>query len=595
MMGEEELPTELTDGSARKEESLTTTTVATHIIDTLAATGVERIYGVVGDSLNSLSEAVRRHPGMQWIGVRHEETGAFAAGAEAQLTGRLGVCAGSSGPGCLHLINGLYDAQRSRAPVLAIAAHIPSSEIGTSYFQEFHPERLFVDCSHYCELISSARQMPRTLQVAMQNSLSKKGVSVIVLPGDVARESMEQTHLVGDIADTCTSIRPCAGDLQRLVDLLDAGSKVTILAGAGCAGAHDELLQLAETLEAPIVHALRGKEFVEYDNPFDVGMTGLIGFASGHRALMACDVLLMLGTDFPYTDWYPRDKVIAQVDIRAHHLGRRCALTLGIQGDVRETVSALLPELKARSDRRHLNDSLAHYAKTRQRLDKHVKGIEGHRPIHPEYLTAAISGLAPDDAVFTADVGMCTVWAARYLSMTKGRRLLGSFTHGSMANALPQAIGAQLCYPDRPVISLCGDGGFTMMMGDFITLLQYGLPIKTVVYNNGSLGMVKLEQNVAGLEDFGTGLENPDFAKVSQAMGATGIRVEDPSEVRPAIERALEVDGPVLVDVLTNPSELSLPPKATFAQAKGYRLYLLKEILGGGAGDVYESLESNLR
>ena len=572
-----------------------TTSVATHIVDTLAAQGVERVYGVVGDSLNSVSEAIRRHPDVEWIGVRHEETGAFAAGAEAQLTGKLAVCAGSSGPGCLHLINGLYDAQRSLAPVLAIAAHIPSSEIGTGYFQEFHPERLFVDCSHYCELISSARQMPRTLQIAMQNSLSKRGVSVIVLPGDVARESMDQTHLVGHIADTCTSIRPCGGDLQRLADLLNAGSKLTILAGAGCAGAHDELLQLAEALEAPVVHALRGKEFVEYDNPYDVGMTGLIGFASGHRALMACDVLLMLGTDFPYSDWYPRDKVIVQVDIRADHLGRRCALTLGVQGDVRETVSALLPELKARSDRRHLDDSLADYAKTRRRLDKHVKGIEGHRPIHPEYLTAAISELAPDDAVFTADVGMCTVWAARYLKMKKGRRLLGSFTHGSMANALPQAIGAQLCYPDRMVISLSGDGGFTMMMGDFITLLQYDLPIKTVVYNNGSLGMVKLEQNVAGLRDFGTRLENPDFAKVAEAIGATGIRVEDPTEVHPAIERALATKGPVLVDVVTNPSELSLPPKATFSQAQGYSLYLLKEVLGGATGDVVETLDSNLR
>ena len=572
-----------------------TTTVATHIVDALAASGVRRVYGVVGDSLNSVTEAVRRHPDMRWIGVRHEETGAFAAGAEAQLTGELAVCAGSSGPGCLHLINGLYDAQRSMAPVLAIAAHIPSSEIGTSYFQEFHPDRLFVDCSHYCELISSARQMPRTLQVAMQSCLSKKGVSVIVLPGDVALEEMDQTHLVHEIAESCTSIRPCAGDLQRLVDLLDAGSKVTILAGAGCAGAHDELLELAEALKAPVVHALRGKEFVEYDNPYDVGMTGLIGFASGHRALMACDVLLMLGTDFPYADWYPRDKVIAQIDIRAHHLGRRCALTLGVQGDVRETVSALLPELKIKFDRQHLDDSLAHYAKTRKRLDKHVKGIEGHRPIHPEYLTATINELAPDDTVFTADVGMCTVWAARYLMMTEGRRLLGSFTHGSMANALSQAIGAQLCLPDRPVISLCGDGGFTMLMGDFITLLQEGLPIKTVIYNNGSLGMVKLEQNVAGLKDFGTRLENPNFAKVARAIGAEGIRVEDPTEVRPAIESALATEGPVLVDVVTNPSELSLPPKATFSQAQGYSLYLLREILGGASGDAVETLGSNLR
>ncbi len=570
-------------------------TVATHIIDALAAAGVKRIYGVVGDSLNSVTEAVRRHPDVDWIRVRHEETGAFAAGAEAQLTGRLAVCAGSSGPGCIHLINGLYDAHRSLAPVLAIAAHIPSGEIGTGYFQEWHPERIFVDCSHYCELISSSRQMPRVLQVAMQNSISKGGVSVIVLPGDVAQDRMQDEHLAHSVAETCTAVRPCDGELQRLADLLNGGKNVTILAGAGCAGAHAQLMQLAEALKSPIVHALRGKEFVEYDNPYDVGMTGLIGFASGHRALMSCDVLLMLGTDFPYSDWYPRDNTIIQVDLRAHHLGRRCGLTLGVQGDIRETILALLPELETKSDRRHLDDALRHYARARKKLDKHVKGIEGRRPIHPEYLTAMLSDLASQDAIFTADVGMCTVWAARYLGMTRDRRLLGSFTHGSMANALPQAIGAQLCYPDRQVITLSGDGGFSMLMGDFLTLTQHDLPIKVVVYDNASLGMVKLEQNVAGLPDFGTELKNPDFARVAEAMGATGIRVEDPSEVRPAIERALATDGPVLVDVLTNPSELSMPPKASFAQAQGYSLYLLKEILGGDAGDAVETLESNLR
>ncbi len=569
-------------------------TVASHLVDALAGAGVKHIYGVVGDSLNSVTEAVRKHPEVDWIRVRHEETGAFAAGAEAQLTGRLAVCAGSSGPGCIHLINGLYDAHRSLAPVLAIAAHIPSTEIGTGYFQESHPERIFVDCSHYCELISSPKQMPRTLQIAMQHSIAQRGVSVIVLPGDVAEKPMEDVHLAHSVAETCPSIRPCDGDLGRLADLLNGAKSVTILAGAGCAGAHDELMQLAEALQAPIVHALRGKEFVEYDNPYDAGMTGLIGFASGHRALQTCDVLLMLGTDFPYTDWYPRGKIIIQVDIRAHHLGRRCGLDLGVQGDVRETIVSLLPHVEAKSDRQHLDAARADYLKSRRKLDNHVQGIAGKRPIHPEFLTAILSELADDDAIFTTDVGMCTVWAARYLRMTRDRRLLGSFTHGSMANALPQAIGAAVRFPGRQVISLSGDGGFTMMMGEFLTLIQHRLPVKVVVYNNGSLGLVKLEQNVAGLRDFGTELENPDFAKVAVAMGATGIRVEDPSEVRPAVERALAADGPVLVDVLTNPSELALPPKATVAQAAGYSLYLLKEILGGGAGDVIDSLESNL-
>lgn len=570
-------------------------TVATHIVDSLAAAGVKRIYGVVGDSLNGLTEAIRRHKEIMWIPVRHEETGAFAAGAEAQLDGRLAVCAGSSGPGNIHLINGLYDAHRSLAPVLAIAAHIPSTEIGTGYFQETHPERVFVDCSHYCELISSESQMPRMLQTAMQTAISRSGVAVIVLPGDVAQQKMKRTHLARPVAPTCPSIRPCNEDLGKLADFLNSGNRITILAGAGCASAHDELVTLAERLKAPIVHALRGKDAVEYDNPYDVGMTGLIGFSSGYRALETCDVLFMLGTDFPYTDWYPDAKTIIQLDIRPERLGRRCAVDLGLHGDVKETLHALLPHLDAKSDGTHLDASLDHYRKARKRLDAHVKGIEGRRPIHPEFLTAMASDLASDDAIFTADVGMCTVWAARYLRMTRGRRLLGSFTHGSMANALPQAIGAQLHYPDRQVVALCGDGGFAMLMGDFLTLTQLALPVKLVVYNNGSLAMVKLEQNVVGLRDFGTELDNPDFARVADAMGATGIRVEDPGEVRSALQRAFQTDGPVLIDVVTNPSELSLPPTTSLEQAKGYSLYLLKEILGGGAGDVFEALESNVR
>ncbi len=570
-------------------------TVAQHMAKAIAEAGVEKVYGVVGDSLNSLTEAIRAQPGLDWVGVRHEETGAFAAGAEAQLTGRLAVCAGSSGPGCIHLVNGLYDAQRSFAPVLAIAAHIPSTEIGTGYFQESHPDRLFVDCSHYCELISSARQMPRTLQIAMQSSITHRGVSVIVLPGDVAAETMVDTHLAYPVEATCPTIRPCPKTLEAMARLLNGASRVTILAGAGCAGAHEELMQVAAALKSPIVHALRGKEHVEYDNPYDVGMTGLIGFASGYKAMESCDALLMLGTDFPYRDWYPRDKKVIQVDIRADHLGRRVRLDLGVQGDVKETLMALAPALETKSDKAHLDRSRRDYRAARRRLDSHVQGVAGRRPVHPEFLAAKISALAADDAIFTADVGMCTVWAARYLEMTADRRLLGSFTHGSMANALPQAIGAQVRFPDRQVISLSGDGGFAMMMGDFLTLTQYGLPVKVVVFNNGSLGMVKLEQNVAGLRDFGTELKNPNLAEVAVAMGAEGYRVADPSELEGALQKALASDGPVLVDVLTNPSELAMPPKATVDQAHGYSLYLMKEVLSGGAADVLETIKSNLR
>ena len=569
-------------------------TVAAKVVETLAQAGVRRIYGVVGDSLNSIVDEVRRSDDIDWIHVRNEESGAFAAGAEAQLDGQLAVCAGSCGPGSVHLINGLYDCHRSMAPVLGIASHIPSSEIGTGYYQEIHPDRLFVECSHYCELISSPNQVPRTLQIAIQNAVGKGGVSVIGLPGDVAMQTVPDNSFSHRAVVGHPATRPSDEDLGRLADLLNGAGKITLFCGRGCAGAHEELMALCGRLEAPMVHALRGKEHVEYDNPYDVGMTGLIGFPSGYRAMESSDVLLMLGTDFPYDDWYPKRAKIAQVDIRPEHLGRRCRLDLGLVGDVKHVLQALLPLLDQKSDRSHLDESLKHYRKTRRTLDSHVKGIEGHRPIHPEYLTAVVSELADDDAVFAADNGMCTVWAARYLGMTKDRRLLGSFVHGSMANALPQAIGAKLLYPDRQVFSLSGDGGFAMLMGDFITLSQYDLPVKTVVYNNGALGMVRLEMEVDGLPDYGTDLKNPNFAKMAEAMEVTGIRVEDPTEVRPAIERALKHDGPVLVDVVTNPSELAMPPKTSVKQAKGFSLYMLKETLSGHGDDMVEMIESNL-
>lgn len=568
-------------------------TVAAKVVETLVQAGIHRIYGVVGDSLNSIVDEVRRHPDIEWIHTRHEEAAAFAAGAEAQLSGHLTVCAGSCGPGNLHLINGLYDCHRSMAPVLAIAAQIPSSEIGTSYFQETHPDRLFAECSHYCELISSPRQMPRTLQIAMQMAVSRGGVSVIVLPGDVAMQTMPDDTLSHSLMMARPAVRPSDTDLDQLASLLNAGATVTLLCGSGCAGAHLELMALAERLKSPIVHALRGKEHVEYDNPYDVGMTGLIGFPSGNRAIERADVLLMLGTDFPYQDWYPKHAKIAQIDIRLERLGRRCRLDLGLAGDVKQTIEALLPRLQPKSSRAHLDQSLDHYRKTRTIFDAHAQGIAGHHPIAPEFFTATLNELAASDAIFTTDVGLNTAWAARYLRMTQNRRLLGSFNHGSMANAMPQAIGAQFLYPQRQVISLSGDGGFAMLMGDFLTILQYDLPIKVFIYNNSSLGFVDLEMKVAGLPKYATDLKNPNFAKLAEAMGILGIRVEDPGEVRGAIEQALSHPGAALTDVVTNSNEILLPPKISAQEVWGFSLYMLKATLAGDGGDVVQMIDTN--
>jgi pyruvate dehydrogenase (quinone) len=569
--------------------------IAGLIIKTLAAAGVKRIYGVVGDSLNGLTEAIRKQKLIDWIPVRHEEVAAFAAGAEAHLTGSLAVCAGSCGPGNLHLINGLYDCHRSRVPVLAIAAQIPSPELGSEYFQETRPEILFKDCSHYCELISTAAQMPRALGLAIQSASGQRGVSVITIPGDVAllEAPTEEPWLFSSVPIAPT-IRPSELDLRKLAALLNRGKKVTLLGGAGCAGAHLELMRAAEALKAPIVHALRGKEYIEYDNPFDVGMTGLLGFSSGYYAIMDCDVLLMLGTDFPYRQFYPENAAIAQVDLRPENLGRRTRLDLGLVGDVRDTLSAILPMLEAKQERAHLDKALRHYASNRAGLDHLATGTAGRKPIHPQYLTRVINEMAAANAVFTADVGSPTMWAARYLTMNGQRRLLGSFNHGSMANAMPQAIGAQLAFPGRQVVSLSGDGGFSMLMGDFLTIRQLKLPVKIIVFNNGSLGFVELEMKAAGLIEHGTTLDNPDFAKMAESAGIRGFRVEDPADVSAAIQAALAHDGPVLVDAVVNRQELSMPPKIQLAQAKGFSLYMVKATLSGKGDEVLDLAKSNL-
>jgi len=571
-------------------------TVADQMADTLAAAGVKRIYGIVGDSLNGFTDALRRRGGIRWLHVRHEEVAAFAAAGDAHLTGALAVCAGSCGPGNLHLINGLFDCHRSRLPVVAIAAHIPSAELGSGYFQETHPEQLFKECSSYCELVSSAAQMPRVLEIAIRRAASERCVSVVVIPGDVAlREAIEAPVAAADsLLPKKPEIRPSQSVVDRLAEMLNAGRRVTLLCGSGCAGARTELLALAEKLKSPIVHALRGKEHVEPENPYDVGMTGLIGFSSGYYAMMDCDVLLMLGTDFPYRQFYPDNARIAQVDIRAEVIGRRARVELGVVGDVRETLAALLPKIDAKTDSSHLDKARDHYRKARGALDDLATGRPGGR-VHPQHVARALGELAAGDAVFTCDVGLPTVWAARYLPMHGGRRLIGSFWHGSMANAMAQAIGAQAAAPGRQVVSLSGDGGFTMLMGDLLTLKQLDLPIKVVVFNNGALGFIELEQKSTGFLPTGTELENPDFAKMAEAVGIKGVRIDDPAHVESRLGEALAHRGPVLIDAVVNRMELSMPPKVTTEMAKGFTLYMLRAVLSGRMDEVVELAASNIR
>jgi pyruvate dehydrogenase (quinone) len=564
------------------------------LVDTLVAAGVKRIYGLAGDSLNGITDAIRTDERIKWIHVRHEETAAFAAGAEAHLTGSLAVCAGSCGPGNLHLINGLYDANRSRVPVLAIASHIPSYEIGSQYFQETHPESIFRECSHYCELISQAEQMPRVLEIAIQTALAKRGVAVVVLPGDVAlREATNSTPRLS-FPEIHTTIRPSDEEIARTADILNLSRKVTIFGGAGCAGAHTELMELAGKLKAPIVHALRGKEFIEYDNPFDVGMTGLLGFSSGYRAMMECDTLLMLGTDFPYQQFYPEKATIIQVDIRGEQIGRRTKVELGLVGDVKTTLRALLPNLTEKTDDRYFSASIQHYQKARTALDDLAVGESDQKSIHPQYVAKVINELARKDAIFTCDVGTPTIWAARYLTMNGKRRLLGSFSHGSMASALPQAIGAQLVYPDRQVITLSGDGGLAMLMGDLLSLRQLDLPVKLIVFNNSALAFVELEMKAAGMLDFATDLLNPDFAKMAEAAGVLGFKADVPEQVRPMLAQALSHPGPALVEVVVDRQELALPPSIKLDQVKGFSLFMMKAVIDGRGSEVIDLLKTNL-
>lgn len=561
---------------------------------TLASAGVKRIWGVTGDSLNGLNEALRTQGKIEWMMTRHEEVAAFAAGAEAAISGELAVCAGSCGPGNLHLINGLFDCHRNHVPVLAIAAHIPSSEIGLGYFQETHPQDLFRECSHFVELVTNPAQMPEVLHRAMRAAIGKSGVAVIVVPGDIAMLEAPAHAVTAFPALAAPRIVPAQAQIDQLVTLLDDAGAVTLLCGSGCAGQHDAVVALADRLAAPVVHALRGKEHVEWDNPFDVGMTGLIGFSSGYHAMENCDTLLMLGTDFPYRNFYPANARIIQIDRDPSQLGKRAPLALGVVGDVGETIAALLERLEPRTNRRFLEASLKHYRDARASLDGLERSSPPGRPIHPQFLAHMVSALANEDAIISADVGTPTVWSARHVKVNGKRRLLFSANHGSMANALAQAIGAQAVERERQVISLSGDGGFSMSMGDLLTLRQLDLHVKVVIVDNGELGFVALEQKAGGFLDVNVKYDNPDFAEIAKASGIFGIAVTEAEALEDALRQAFAHDGPAVVAVKTAPQELAMPPAIKLQQAKGFSLYMLKAILNGRGDEIVELARTNL-
>ena len=566
-------------------------TVARNIVETLHASGVRRIYGVSGDSLNGLTDALRENGEIAWVPVRHEEAAAFAASAESQLTGELAVCAGSCGPGNLHLINGLFDAQRTRTPVLAIAAHIPSTEIGSGYFQETHPQELFRECSVYVEHVSSADQMPRMLRTAMRAAVEQRGVAVLVVPGDVALAPLDAPAEV--VRHTPSTVVPADSLLIEAAQALNASERIAILAGAGTAGAHDEVVALAERLKAPIVHAMRGKEYMEYDNPYDVGLTGLLGFSSGYKALKGAETLLILGSSLPYRQFYPEDATVIQVDIRGEQIGRRIAVDVPLVGGVKETAQALLPRLRGNSSSTFLDKILKDYRKTRKGLDE--LATPARKTIHPQYLARLIDERASDDAVFIPDVGSPVIWAARYLTMNGRRRLIGSMNHGSMANAVTQAIGAQAAFPGRQVIALAGDGGTSMMLGELLTLAQNGLPVKVVVFNNSSLNFVELEMKAAGVVVFGTDLTSPDFSRVGEAVGLRGFHAETSKELPGVVDQFLAHDGPAILDVVTERQELTIPPSVEAEQAKGFALYAIRTVLDGKGTELIDLAKANIR
>jgi pyruvate dehydrogenase (quinone) len=569
--------------------------LADQLIEVVLEAGAERIYGVAGDSLNPVVDAVRRARGIDWVHVRNEEAGAFAAAAEAQLTGRLAVCAGTCGPGNTHLIQGLYDAHRTGAPVLAIATHIASGQVGMGFFQETHPERVFVDCSHYCELVSQAAQMPRVARAAVQHALGLGGVSVLAVSGDVLSRPAANPTARTDVAQHKATASPAAEQVQALAERLNAAETVTLFCGAGTRDAHAEVMELAGKVNSPIGHSLRGKEWIQFDNPYDVGMSGLLGYGACYEATQQADLLVLLGTDFPYDAFLPGARTV-QVDHDAARLGRRTPLELAVHGDVGATLRAVLPLVDQKHERAFLDRMLRKHAQALEHVvSAYTRDIEHHLPIHPEYAASILDEVASDDAVFAVDTGMNNVWAARYLTPNGRRRVIGSFLHGSMANALPHAIGAQLAYPGRQVISMSGDGGLGMLLGELLTVAMYELPVKIVTFNNSALGMIKLEMMVDGLPDYQTDMGSFDYSAIAKAIGINSVRVEQPTDVRAGLAEALAAPGPALVDLVTDPNALSMPPHITAAQVKGFALAAGKIVLDGGVGKMLEMARANVR
>lgn len=568
--------------------------VAEQLVDMLIQAGIKRIYAVTGDSLNELNDAVRRNPDIRWIHVRHEEAGAYAAAAEAELHG-LACCAGSSGPGHVHLINGLYDAHRAGAPVLAIASTCATAEFGSGYFQETNTTKLFDDCSHYNQIATTPAQLPRMAQAALQHAFHHKGVAVLGLPGDVSSMDAVENMSADRTYFSKAVIRPADEELVALSKLINNHKKIAIFCGVGAAEAHDEVVRLAEILKAPVGYSFRGKMSIQYDNPYEVGMTGLLGLPSAYHSMHESDLIILLGTDFPYVPFIPQDKILVQIDTKPERLGRRAKLEMGLHGDIKTSLAALIPLLDPNEDDSFLNAQLKVYEKVKEHLHTYVEDKGKIDAIHPEAVAFELNKLATDDAIFTVDTGMCCVWGSRYIDATGKRSMLGSFNHGSMANAMPHAIGAALSSPDRQVVALCGDGGISMLLGDLATIKQYNLPIKLIVFNNRSLGMVKLEMEVAGLPDAETDMVNPDFALVAEAMGIKGITISDPEDLVLLLKEAFLHNGPVLVNVMTDPNALAMPPKIEFKMMKGMALSMTKLMLGGKFDEVLDTVKSNYK
>ncbi len=571
-------------------------TVAEILIDQMVEAGIRKVYGIVGDSANPIVDALRRHSSdIEFIHVRNEEAGAFAAGADAQISGRPTAVLGSSGPGSLHLLNGLYDCQRNAAPVFAIATHIPSTEIGSGYFQETNPEAIFSGCCNYVALVSTPEAMPRISELALQAAILERGVGMIILPGDIAAMTVEHPMLAHPILTDRPVSRPTDAALDRAAELLNDAKKIAIHGGEGTRAARSEVLAFSDALKAPVSFAYRGKDVLEADNPSAVGMTGLLGWGGATRALADCDLLVMLGTDFPYHAFLPAGKTIIQVDDKALHLGRRAAVDLGLVGDVGETLRALIPRLKERNDSPFLDSIVKEHHKMVEGIQTYATHEGSGHGLRPEMVATALSDLAEDDAVFTVDTGMCNVWGARYLEMKAGRRILASFSHGSMANAMPQAIGAKVGSPDRQVIALCGDGGFTMLMGELLTAAGLDIPVKLMIFNNSTLGMVRAEMMVVGYQPWGTDVKNPDFGAMAQAVGIHGERVETTEDIRPAIQRAFDHPGPALIDFVTDPRALAVPPHTTIEEIKGFSLAAGKLVFSGEFAELWNQAESNIR